>query len=248
MGRAPSLKLHHDRDRPSFTSTQRHSWRSRRSSHTFWCIPIPIFLQKAENIVKTSLTCPSSCLILRAHLWASLSYQAMRTMNIFLSHSSCQRSSTVSMVLGVPHLSFPQGSRRTILTSRRKMISRGVCYLGIQAWAVNTTLCSTVALVECIGDGTCAFKLLQPANNFGRYATSTAVLTFAGASFYRALLRPDAEKGWKDAWLEQRVGPHPTPPAFPFFFPLWFHCRTNSPWHGETFTLWTHSCKLNESS
>ncbi len=62
--------------------------------------------------------------------------------------------------------------------------------------------------MECIGDGTCAFKLLQPADNFGRYATSTAVLTFAGASFYRALSRPDAEKGWKDAWLEQCVGPH----------------------------------------
>ncbi|PBK82025.1 hypothetical protein ARMGADRAFT_1090696 [Armillaria gallica] len=44
--------------------------------------------------------------------------------------------------------------------------------------------------------------------HWGWYATSTAVLMFASASFYQALSCPDAEKGWKDTWLEQCVGPH----------------------------------------
>ncbi|KAK0436353.1 hypothetical protein EV421DRAFT_1907970 [Armillaria borealis] len=52
------------------------------------------------------------------------------------------------------------------------------------------------------------------------YAMSMAVLTFADASFYRALSHPDAEKGWKDVWLEKHVGLHQPllhpPPSSPY--------------------------------
>ena len=51
-------------------------------------------------------------------------------------------------------------------------------------------------------------ELIQPADDFCRCATAAAVLTFASASFYRALSCIDAEQGWKDTWIHKHVGLH----------------------------------------